>query len=214
MDVIGLLKKDHQEVSRLLQRAQADTGRRASSSVVERICDELDAHALVEEEIFYPAVRATGDDELERLVDESYEEHERVKQHIRMLRARDAGEAATARTLQTLAQDVEHHVTEEEGEMFPRVSDAIDARGLRDLGRQVQEHKQALAGGTPSRARRQPREKRAAGGRSGAGRTKRSTAARGRKAKPARKRPATRAKKRSAKTSRTKKQRARGGRRG
>jgi iron-sulfur cluster repair protein YtfE (RIC family) len=196
MDVIGLLKKDHQDVSRLLQRAQSGNGRR-TGSIVQKICNELEAHTLVEEEIFYPAVRATEDEELGRLVDESYREHERVKQQVQALRAR-ADEAALPGMLQSLAADVEHHVTEEEGEMFPRVRDEIDASQLRDLGRQVQRRKRAILG-----------QERRPAARTRAGRTKRTTASRGRKTKTAAKRTATRARKRTTKTARGRKRRAR-----
>ncbi|HJQ85387.1 MAG TPA: hemerythrin domain-containing protein, partial [Candidatus Binatia bacterium] len=158
MDAIELLKKDHGEVTKLFQRFGASKGGRAADPVVRKICDELDVHARIEEEIFYPAVRR-ADAELAQQVDEALREHGRVKQQVAALRERterggrganDVGAAVTA-----LQEDVEHHVTEEEGEMFPRVSEAIGARERADLGRRLAERKGELAGTARGRT---PRE--------------------------------------------------------
>ena len=150
MDAIELLKKDHQEVTKLFQRYRdGGSGREA---VVDKICTELEVHSQVEEELFYPAVRATGDEDLDRQVDESLWEHQRVKQQVSALRA-GPEQTEMEGMVANLERDVEHHVTEEEGEMFPRVRELMDGRKRSDLGRRMQERKQALLGGRPARAR-------------------------------------------------------------
>lgn len=147
MDVIELLKKDHQEVTRLFQRFAGRKGGRGASGIVDEVCGELEVHAKVEEEIFYPAVRE-ADDTLAELVEESLREHARVKSQVQELRARGgAPEAADLeRRVTALQRDVEHHLTEEEGEMFPRVAEVMEERQRTEIGRRLQSRKQELKG--------------------------------------------------------------------
>jgi len=173
MDAIELLKKDHQEVTKLFQRFSGGKGDRNGRSVVEKICDELDVHSRIEEEIFYPAVRE-ADTELAREVDEALQEHARVKEQVRMLREhlRDGGDGLAGQVT-ALQQDVEHHVTEEEGEMFPKVAEVVDGRERTRLGERMQARKSELSGG--GRARRARRGgRRAATGRTGTARRRRA----------------------------------------
>src|SRR5256885_16924443 len=99
MDVIEIIKKDHDRVEELFRRYRGGGGltglvKRATGTVptrqrkpaVQAICRELDVHARLEEEILYPAARATEDTELRRLVDESLREHARVKELVAELR--------------------------------------------------------------------------------------------------------------------------------
>ena len=175
MDAIELLKRDHQEVTRLFQRYSARRGGRGARSVIDTIGRELEVHAQIEEEIFYPAVRY-ADDELARLVDESLREHARMKNDIAALR--EAGDD-DARVMQ-LQQDVEHHVTEEEGKMFPRLAEVMDDDRRSELGEQLEERKTELSG-RAGRSRRQAGP-RGAGQRRGTARRARgkSTRTRGR----------------------------------
>ena len=177
MDATELLKKDHQEVTKLFQRFHSGPAGRARRSLIDRICQELTVHMQIEEEIFYPAVRNTGDAELSPRVDESLREHQRIKEHVQALRARSSGEEKDGRlesVVATLQQDVEQHLTEEEGEMFPRVEEVMDERRLSEIARRLRERKQALAG-----AGAMPRRRRAAAARKPA-------AVRGRRAKATR----------------------------
>ena len=150
MDAIELLKRDHQEVTRLFQRYSARRGGRGARSVIDTVCRELEVHLQIEEEIFYPAVRY-ADDELARLVDESLREHARMKDDIAALRAA-AGHDDT-RVMQ-LQQDVEHHVTEEEGKMFPHLAEVMDDDRRSELGEQLEERKSEFSG-RGERSRRQ-----------------------------------------------------------
>lgn len=173
MDAIELLKRDHQEVTKLFQRFSGGEGGRGRRQVVEQICNELDVHAQIEEQVFYPAVRETGDSELRRLVDESLQEHQRVKQQVSALRRMDAeAEDQVEGTVSTLEQDVEHHVAEEEGEMFPRVAEVIDDEERGELGARLASLKQELTGeargGTRGRSRSGRQTGRAAAGRKAA----------------------------------------------
>ena len=158
MDVIDLVKKDHDRVEELFLRFRGGGGltglvRRATGSVPPRqrrsalagVCRELEVHARVEEEILYPAIRETGDAELGRMLQDAYREHARVKEQLASLRERPEGEDLDAR-VGALEECVQHHVGEEENDMLPRVAELIDEAKRADLGRRMQAQKRALAG--------------------------------------------------------------------
>jgi hemerythrin superfamily protein len=157
MDAIELLKRDHQAVTELFQRFSAAKSGRAGEAVVEKICKELEVHSQIEEEIFYPAVRK-ADAQLAEQVNEALREHAEVKQQVAALRSRDGGRnGELEQEVMALQQNVEHHVTEEEGEMFPRVAEVLDERRRAELGDQLEERKEALTGGRTRRAARRAR---------------------------------------------------------
>jgi len=167
MDAITLIKKDHDKVEELFARYNGGGGLtglvkritgnvpvRQKTTAVEGICRELDVHARIEEDILYPALRKTGDPELQRQVDESIREHARVKELVGKLRTRTGEpDADTDAMVSELQQCVDHHVREEENEMFPRMEEVVPEPERRELGRQLQERKRTLAGGTARRAR-------------------------------------------------------------
>ena len=140
MDAIELIMKDHDRVEELFARFKGGGGltglvRRVTGNVparerrtaVEHICRELDVHTRVEEEILYPAAQATADTEVQRLVAESLAEHTRVKEHVAWLRehhAEASDEDIDAR-MSALEQDVQHHVSEEENDMLPRLQELL-----------------------------------------------------------------------------------------
>lgn len=209
MDAIELLKKDHQEVTKLFQRYSGSKDRRGAKGIVEKVCRELEVHALIEEEIFYPAIRE-ADRQLADQVQEALQEHARVKQQVAALQRADEDVEGLMTTLQ---QDVEHHVTEEEGEMFPRVAEVLDERRRTELGRrlqarkrELQARKRELMGETDRPARRAAGKTRKAGGQ------RRASSRRGRRTRSTRRQAkAVGTKSRARKT--TKKKAARGGRR-
>jgi iron-sulfur cluster repair protein YtfE (RIC family) len=159
MDVIDLLKKDHEKVSdlfreykggdivtRLVKKVTGSGPKPGRHSVAERICCELDVHTRVEEEVFYPAVRATRDEKLICLVDEGIKEHGQVKERIARLRQGTLDEETYDAEMSQLESDVNHHVNEEESDMFPRLEDVMSEDARAELGRRVQERKRALGG--------------------------------------------------------------------
>ncbi len=142
-DAIAMLKADHQRVRDLVQQfehacASDDDERRGR--LAERICQELDVHAQLEEELFYPAVRASIDDE--DLMDEAQVEHQSARELIRQIRATAPGDALYDAKVKVLGEYVEHHVQEEEKQMFPRARRArID---VADLARRMAERRSQL----------------------------------------------------------------------
>ena len=119
-DAIALLKADHATVSDLFadyEKVRSDAKKKA---LVAEICTELSVHAQIEEEIFYPAVKAALKDKL--LVPEATVEHAGVKELIAQLEGLEPdGEMYDAK-VKVLSEYVKHHVKEEQNEMFPQAS--------------------------------------------------------------------------------------------
>ena len=142
-DAISLLAADHAEVKALfaqyneLVAADGDDSEQRAE-LVEMICQSLTAHAHIEEEIFYPAARQVVTDE--SLLDEAAQEHAEAKALIRELQSMSPNDADYDPTVQQLQHAVEHHVQEEESELFPQVKrSGLD---LVDLGEQMEERKE------------------------------------------------------------------------
>ncbi len=146
MNAIELLIRDHNEVRGLFERFQAaqeaeDTA--TMSELAGTIFEELEVHTTIEEEIFYPAIREEGE-EMGELVDESVQEHHVVDVLMDEMRELDDGEDDWVAKMTVLIENVEHHADEEEQEMFPDVSDQLDAVRLADLGDELAARKESL----------------------------------------------------------------------
>jgi len=128
-DAIQLLTADHKSVKALFQAFDKLKGREEAdeekAELVQRICSELTVHATIEEEIFYPAVREAIDDE--DLMDEADVEHASAKDLISQLESASPGDDHYDAKVTVLGEMIDHHVKEEEGEMFPKARKAIDA---------------------------------------------------------------------------------------
>lgn len=157
MDVIELLKQDHERVRTLFQRFRGGGGltglvKRVTGTVsarerratAEKICRELEIHTRLEEEIFYPAVRATEDATLRELVGESLREHGQIKEQVAALRAEPTN-AELDTHVTSIEQWVEHHVGEEENDMFPRVEEVMPEERRAELASRMQARKRSRA---------------------------------------------------------------------
>ncbi len=124
----ALLKKDHDTVKDLFDRFENAEGRPAKKKIVDQALAELKVHATIEEEIFYPAVRKpVGKDTM----NEADEEHHVAKVLIAELEEMDGRETHYDAKFTVLAENVRHHIKEEEGEVFPKAKDAnIDFASL------------------------------------------------------------------------------------
>ena len=118
-DAIALLKADHEAVSHLFAEYEKTRSIPNKRALVAEICTSLSVHAQIEEEIFYPAVKAALKDKL--LVPEATVEHAGVKDLIAQLEGvAPDGEMYDAK-VKVLSEYVKHHVKEEQNEMFPKV---------------------------------------------------------------------------------------------
>lgn len=142
MNVLELLKEDHDRVDRLFQKVKA-TEESEHKELFEKIKAELEVHAHVEEKIFYPKLKEEGDEELKDITLEGIEEHHQAKIFLRELSNLVEDSEKFEPKLKVLMEDIEHHVQEEEGEMFPMVEEQFDEETLEQLGREVEEEKKA-----------------------------------------------------------------------
>jgi hemerythrin superfamily protein len=143
-DAIQLLTKDHREVKALFQEYQRLVDHEAEddekAEIAQQICVMLTAHATVEEEIFYPA--AEGAIKEPELVDEANVEHASAKDLIAQIEGSDPSEQLYDAKVKVLGEYIDHHVKEEEGELFPQVRKAkLDLAGL---GEQIAARKSEL----------------------------------------------------------------------
>ena len=108
---LQLLAQDHREVEELFEKFEKASGASAKQEIVRQICTELKIHAMIEEEIYYPAVRGKvdGDD-----LDEAYVEHDSAKLLINELEAAEPDEEFYDAKVLVLKELIEHHVKEEE----------------------------------------------------------------------------------------------------
>ena len=141
MDAFELMMNDHRQVSEIFDRFESGEAS-LRRELFPRLKQELDIHAHVEETIFYPALKEHA--ETRDLATHAYSEHNEVKRMLEELQAGlgGAGDGAWDAKLAELRQSVEHHVREEEGEMFTRARAALDEGHVEQLGRRMTEAKQ------------------------------------------------------------------------
>jgi hemerythrin superfamily protein len=117
-DAIALLRADHKNVSALFAQYEKSRSAGRKKSIVAQICTELTVHTQIEEEIFYPAVKAALKDK--ELVPEATVEHASVKSLIEQVEGKEPdGEMFDAK-IKVMSEFVKHHVKEEQNEMFPK----------------------------------------------------------------------------------------------
>ncbi|MGW8391567.1 hemerythrin domain-containing protein [Pseudoduganella sp. HUAS MS19] len=141
-DAVALLTSDHDKVKKLFREFEkCDAAHQGlKHDLAQQICMDLTIHATMEEEIFYPAVRA--DTGAQQQVDEALEEHGTIKELVEHIRGMATGDSELDGAVQKLRECVEHHVAEEEQEMFPTVRQS-DA-DLVQMCEQLKERKEEL----------------------------------------------------------------------
>jgi len=134
MDAFNLLKADHRKVEELFSQLESASGQ-AKMRVFEQIKTELELHTHIEETIFYPALEKPK--QTHDLTLEAYEEHDVVKKLLRELsRAKTPNEEWEAKA-KVLQENVEHHVEEEENELFEKAEAALSEEQIEALGEQM-----------------------------------------------------------------------------
>jgi hemerythrin superfamily protein len=139
-----LLKKDHRAVSGLFWAIQQTTNPSIRKSIFNEIRTQLDMHAEVEEEIFYPAVRNIYTSVAEQQVDEAKHEHQKITDLLHDVSIIDPSSFSFMSKINELKQTVEHHVDEEENEMFPLAQHNMSSEELDHLGKQIHDRKVQL----------------------------------------------------------------------
>jgi hemerythrin-like domain-containing protein len=142
MDAIALLKADHDKVKRLLNELETTTERgvKTRAELFSTIKGELTIHEIIEEEIFYPELKAHP--KAKDIVLEGYEEHHVVDTLMKELEELDVTDESWGAKALVMKENIEHHIEEEEGEMFRTARQVFDAAELDDLGRRMDARKQ------------------------------------------------------------------------
>jgi predicted DNA-binding protein len=143
MDAIALLKADHDKVKGLLNELESTTERgvKTRTELFATIKGELTLHEIVEEEIFYPELKAHP--KAKDIVLEGYEEHHVVDLLMGELEALDVSDETWGAKAIVMKENIEHHIEEEEGEMFRTARQVFEAAELEDLGQRMEQRKQA-----------------------------------------------------------------------
>ncbi len=139
MDAFSLLKADHRKVEDLFSQLESASGQ-AKMRVFEQIKMELELHTHIEEKFFYPALEKPK--QTHDLTLEAYEEHDVVKKLLQQMgRAKSVTEEWEAQA-KVLQENVEHHVEEEENELFPKAEAALSEEDIETLGEQMEAEKE------------------------------------------------------------------------
>lgn len=164
-DAIALLTEDHNAVTKLLKKFEklaendSKSPNKEKAELVKKICAELTIHAQIEEEIFYPAVRGAIDDD--PIMDEADVEHAAVKALITQLESMTPQDDHYNAKVVVLGEQVEHHIKEEQDEMFPKVKKSrldLEALGA-ELMQRKEELQEELDVGKKTTAKRMPPKK-------------------------------------------------------
>jgi hypothetical protein len=153
VDALTLLKADHERVDQMFKRYdRMKEGDERKQDLVQQILEEVRVHAQVEEEIFYPALRARfeegGKEKETDLLDEADVEHETVKWLMEQLDGEQSDEATRDARVKVMGEYIRHHVEEEEGQIFKAARKVgVD---FEELGRRMDARKRQLKGEEPA----------------------------------------------------------------
>ena len=138
MNAFTLLKADHKKVAGILEKIDATTERgvKTREDLFTQLKSELDLHAHIEETILYPVLEKA--DETHDITLEAFEEHRLVKQLLGELESMDKGDEQWTARFTVLKENIEHHVEEEEGEMFKKARKVLSEEEAEDLGARLE----------------------------------------------------------------------------
>ena len=142
MDALKLLKTDHDKVKKLLTELESTTERgvKTREELFATIKGELTIHEVIEEEIFYPELKSHP--KAKDIVLEGYEEHNVVDTLMGELEALRVDDERWGAKATVMKENIEHHIEEEEGEMFKIARQVFDESELEDLGTRMEQRKQ------------------------------------------------------------------------
>lgn len=163
-NAIQMLRQDHKKVQELIERFE-----QGSDAEKEQICEqtlhELEVHAALEEELFYPAAKEHVDEEEQ--IDQALEEHHVAKLLLSELKKMGLKDERFEAKYKVLAESVKHHIEEEESEIFPMIESSLDGE---ELGQEMQARKeklqQKMMGRSTSKSKTQSRGRAGKGARS------------------------------------------------
>src|SRR5215475_8954457 len=145
MQAIKVLRKDHSTVRSLFDKLErtARSSHEKKNDLFEQIRRELQLHMRAEEEIFYPALKAFNEEGW-RMVAEALKDHRDIDQLLTQISRLNPSNKNYEDKVEALFENVDHHLEEEDGEIFPFAEENCSAQQLEDLGRQIEERKKTL----------------------------------------------------------------------
>jgi hemerythrin-like domain-containing protein len=152
MDAFELLEKDHRKVEDIFAQLEPTTERaeKTRMELFAKLKLELDVHTHVEETILYPVLKKVS--ETRDITFEGYEEHNVAKQLLVDMEAMDVSSEVWTAKLKVLQESIEHHVEEEEGEMFKEARSALSQEEIDELGAKIEARKKQLLAGSSASA--------------------------------------------------------------
>jgi hemerythrin superfamily protein len=143
MNAIAMLKADHDKMKKLLDELETTTERgvKTRAELFSTIKGELTVHEVIEEEIFYPALKSHP--KAKDIVLEGYEEHHVVDLLMGELEDLDVSDETWGAKAIVMKENIEHHMEEEEGEMFAKARQVFDRQELEDLGARMADRKES-----------------------------------------------------------------------
>ncbi len=144
MDITKLLRQDHDEVRMMFKELKALTpqAEKTKVEIAARILKALEVHTRIEEELFYP--RLAKAKQTEDMVKEAYVEHKQAKSIMSALKTMTPANDLFDAKMKVLNEDIEHHASEEENEMFPAAREVLDRVELIEIGLKALEMKKRL----------------------------------------------------------------------
>ena len=139
MKATDVLRKQHRMVEKLFKQAENTEDPRRRRQVMNEIVEALKLHTRIEEEVFYPAVREVGTSKAEEMIDEAFEEHHVVDLVLAELPQVDPEDERFEAKMTVLSELIEHHVEEEEKEMFSLAEKKLGAARIKELGQQMEQ---------------------------------------------------------------------------
>ncbi len=148
MDVFKLLKQDHKEVQQLFKKIEdsSDSAIKTRAKTYKELAKELTVHARLEERIVYPRLRQIED--LEETVKEGIEEHHVVEQLMEEIAQMPADDEQWMAKVTVLKEMVEHHVEEEEKELFPKAAKKLEKDEIEELAQTITDEKKDMLRGS------------------------------------------------------------------
>ena len=145
MNALTMLEEDHRKVKELLTELESTTERgvQTRQRLFATIKGELTVHEIIEEEIFYPELKSHP--KAEEIVLEGFEEHHVVDLLMGELEQLDVSDETWGPKAKVMKENIEHHIEEEEGEMFKAARQVFEKEELEDLGTRMEERKKSAA---------------------------------------------------------------------
>jgi hemerythrin-like domain-containing protein len=148
MNAVQLLLKDHEEIKAFFRQFE-EAGERAyktKQTIAEKAIEELKSHSQLEERIFYPTVQEKAKKELQAVIREGIEEHRVVDFLMERLQQTKPEDETFDAKFKVLIESVEHHLKEEERELFPESKKLLDKEELDRLGAEMEALEEQLEG--------------------------------------------------------------------